>query len=825
VNADPTREGENVRARAHGLRSPRFDHEDASRAPVLAELTREFSLHLRQAVSGEQAALERAADAERDRDTALRDLTELRHTLMNVQGERDALRSRLADVVGSEAYRMGRWLVEKPGRPLRALHHRSRKAAPRALPPAPGTAWQHHGLFDPASWAIPQRGRLGFLVSSANVREGRGDFLVAAFLAQSARNRGFGTRLYPAEAWHDAGSECDVVIAMVAEPMFGSYRGGHANGTPIMVAWVRNNVDVWLAECDMASFDHVIASSQGIKQRLSAAGVQVEDPLLPLAAPDHAMGWTSAASDRQGVVVSVNERAGVRPSLQALRASARAPAAPVHVVGAVRQAGALPSWVTPHGPLPVDHVMLLMRRAAVVVDDRQPGNLDVRAVNSRVFEALACGALPVCDAGGGLDELGLQGIPVYRSPDELVALIEFYETHHVEREFLVRRLRRVVQQRHLYRHRLDELLRVTGYSAQAPARRSRSTPTVLVFPDYREGNPYLQFAYSNLSRNRGVHVDYVPLLAAMRFPRGAGAGDVIHMHWTAPILNPARSEGEAEARREGFLRELREALDRGARLVWTVHNRQPHDCGFPEQEEAMRREIANLANLVHVHCEEHAVEVRDRLQVSAEKLRVVGHPTYGSYYGSSISKAEAREKLNIPLGATLFLSFGQVRQYKRHDDLVDFIDSAGRSSLPDSLLAIVGRLGRFEGATALAERLKGHPRVRAELEAVPDDYVATWFSAADVVILASEGSINSGVVALAASFRCPVVAPASGCLKANGVPGQVHTYAVGAGTDAMVSAAHDALNKTDAAWDEAYVPEAFAADMEALVLEAVALTR
>jgi beta-1,4-mannosyltransferase len=796
------------------------------RSADVSDLTRQFALQLRQALRDEQVALARVADAERERDTALRDVGELRHALMSLQGERDAVRSRLADVMGSEAYRMGRWLVEKPGRPLQALLRRSGRAPrPRNVSPAPANAWQHHGLFDATWWATPQRGRVGFLISSSNVREGRGDFLVAAYFAQAARNRGFSTGLYPAETWHKASTECDIIVAMVAEPMFGSYSGGLFNSSATTVAWVRNNVDLWLAECDMTSFDHVVASSQGVKQRLMAAGVQVEEFLLPLAMPDHAMGWTSAGSERQGVVVSVNERAGVRPSLQALRASVRAPAAPVHVVGAVRQADAFPPWITNHGSLPVDQVMLLMRSAAIVVDDRQPGNLAVGAVNSRVFEALACGALPICDAGEGLAEVGLEGIPVYRSPEELVALVEFYASHPAEREFLVRRLRRVVQQRHLYRHRLDELLRVTRYYSQAPMQKPRSKPTILVFPDYREGNPYLEFAYSALSQNHAVHIEYVPLLASLGFPRGAGPGDTIHIHWTAPILNPARSEADAEARRERFLRELRDAVGRGARLVWTVHNRRPHDCGFPEQEEAMRREMAGLATLLHVHCEAHAAELRDRFQISAEKIRVVAHPTYGTYYGSPIPKSQARQKLGIPQDATLFLSFGQVRQYKRHDDLIEFIDGAGEFGLREPLLAVVGRLGRFEGATTLAERLQGHQRVKAALEEVPDGDVATWFSAADVAILANEGSVNSGVIALAASFRCPVVAPDSGCLSANGAPGQVHTYSVGGGAEAIGRAARDALNELDVAWDKSYLPEAFARDIEALVLEVVALTR
>jgi beta-1,4-mannosyltransferase len=790
---------------------------------VVKSMSEAFAHELGRAIKASEAAERRAETSEVELSRVNAGLRKLEERLRIVEGERDAVVSNLQRVMESEAYRVGRWLVEKPGAPFRSLYHRRRSGGRATQSSASASSsWQFHGIFDPELWSPGAVGSIGFLVSSTNLREGRGDYLVASFMAEAARHRGWTTRIYAAESWHRAASDCDVVVAMVAEPLFGTYPAGQGRKVrdATTIAWVRNNADTWMSSTDMGSFDHVVASSEGIRARLRAGGVPVDDRIVALAAPDHAMGWSGVVYDeRRGAVISVNERAGVRPGLQMLRQLDRSPRLSIDVAGTVRQGHDLPHWLHHHGALPVDRLIELMRRSTVVVDDRQPGNRRLGAVNSRVFEAIACGALPITDSSAGLAELGLDSVPVYGSPSELLDLLEFYGAHHEERAFLVKGLRRVVQRRHLYKYRLDELLNIAQFQGRSAMPRRADRPAVWVFPDYRAGNPYLDMAYRELAESSDLRLEFVPLLAALGFPRRARTGDVIHIQWTAPILNPARNIEEARDRRVRVVRELQQAADRGARVVWTVHNRQPHDCGYPDEERKLRQSIAAVASLVHVHCDEHAQEIESTLGVDRARLRVIAHPSYGDYYGEAVELSPARERLGISPDRTVFLAFGQVRGYKRIDRLVEFVDAAEAAGLADPLLAVVGQLGRFDGAEGLADRLLSHPLVDARFESVPDGDVKDWFSSADLVVMANEGAVNSGVVALAATFRRLVVAPESGCIVANGAPGQVHTYDPRAGIDGMVAAAQSALASGSASWDQTFEPRQFATAIAAMIRE------
>jgi spore maturation protein CgeB len=88
-----------------------------------------------------------------------------------------------------------------------------------------------------------------------------------------------------------------------------------------------------------------------------------------------------------------------------------------------------------------------------VLDDFNWTTVGWGAVNSRVFEAIAAGALPVTNSKRGLGALGLADVPSYTAPDELNPLIDTLLDDPEGTDALVERLGDVVKARHSFETR------------------------------------------------------------------------------------------------------------------------------------------------------------------------------------------------------------------------------------------------------------------------------------------------------------------------------------------------------------------------------------
>jgi glycosyltransferase involved in cell wall biosynthesis len=141
------------------------------------------------------------------------------------------------------------------------------------------------------------------------------------------------------------------------------------------------------------------------------------------------------------------------------------------------------------------------------------------------------------------------------------------------------------------------------------------------------------------------------------------------------------------------------------------------------------------------------------------KYAVVPHPVYAKF-GSVIPKDEARRMLGITAPKVL-LYFGYVRPYKGLATLIDalkiFVASEPNSN--DVLLLIVGEFYDDEARyRARVNDLQLARHVVFVSEYVPNERVATYFSAADVVVLPYLSATQSGIAQIAYNFDKPIIA-------------------------------------------------------------------
>ncbi|MDJ0923749.1 MAG: glycosyltransferase, partial [Acidimicrobiia bacterium] len=413
------------------------------------------------------------------------------------------------------------------------------------------------------------------------------------------------------------------------------------------------------------------------------------------------------------------------------------------------------------GPISFFALPSLYNQAAIVVDDLLAQNAPFGNTNSRLFEALACGAVTLTNQTLGRDALGLQAVPAYRNASELFDLIHA-ELDGADLRSTVKALHATILERHTYEYRAAEFIaHLDDTASQTRAR--RSAPTVIgFFPDYRD-NPYQEMMWAQLRDEGAIPVgvddgfDAVPLVKALSDHR------LFHLSWTAPILGPARTEADRLARYRRFL-SLLDTLDT-ARIpsIWTVHNVLPHECADPSMERSLRQEIADRVDLIHVMCERTASEVSADYQLPAGKVRVVPHPSYIDVYPNLIDQDTARYELGLHPDEMTYLFFGQVRDYKGVDLLLDSFERLHRHR-PRSRLIIAGQPGRFPGRPEIEQRARAHPAIISHLHSIGDADVQLYMNAADVVVLPYRQVLNSGAMMLAFSFARPVITAAAGCI-------------------------------------------------------------
>ncbi|WP_110588492.1 glycosyltransferase [Microbacterium suaedae] len=285
----------------------------------------------------------------------------------------------------------------------------------------------------------------------------------------------------------------------------------------------------------------------------------------------------------------------------------------------------------------------------------------------------------------------------------------------------------------------------------------RSGPRVLVFPAYLN-NAFLNLLQLSAAAD-GFRVDpartYDELMSEAT---SLGSGDVLHLHWTTPIVQQAQSERDAHRRVQRIATLFARLHNRGAKIVWTVHNRLPHEVTFHDLEVKLMRLIGEHADAVHIMAPHTPDAIADVVRVDQQKIRQIPHPSYEGVYDTSVSRAEARESFGIRDTDTSVLFLGQIRPYKGVDALAAAASAANASRSDDLVLMLAGavkEMPRIEFEASLPQDV----RTVTHLDFVDDADIARWFRAADVACFPYRAILNSGSVHLAATFHVPVILP------------------------------------------------------------------
>lgn len=192
------------------------------------------------------------------------------------------------------------------------------------------------------------------------------------------------------------------------------------------------------------------------------------------------------------------------------------------------------------------------------------------------------------------------------------------------------------------------------------------------------------------------------------------------------------------------------------KIVLTVHDVDSF-AGHVGGKRGVTGWIYRLADRVIAH-NKVTMDELTAIGVSAKKILVIPHGNYLEGLIEMPSQETARRRLGIEQTAKVVLFFGQIKESKGLDLLIEALPAVARE-VPDVVLLIAGRpwkteFGRFD---MLIDKLNVRPLCRLHIGFVPNEKVADYYAAADLVALPYKRIYQSGVLLMAMTYSRPVV--------------------------------------------------------------------
>jgi len=197
----------------------------------------------------------------------------------------------------------------------------------------------------------------------------------------------------------------------------------------------------------------------------------------------------------------------------------------------------------------------------------------------------------------------------------------------------------------------------------------------------------------------------------------------------------------------------------GLKIIWEMHNILPH--GYTEKDRKDSLWFYEKADAIIFHSTDDIQRAQDILGTRLHKLHtVIPHGNFNESYENTISKLEARRRLEIGNNTQVILCFGFIRRNRGYEYLIEAV-----KKMDNVVVIIAGKIHDKDVYENLLDSKKFMPQLRLFVNWIPDNEVQVYFNACDIVVLPYTDITTSGVVPLAYAFSRPVITSSIGGLK------------------------------------------------------------
>jgi len=213
------------------------------------------------------------------------------------------------------------------------------------------------------------------------------------------------------------------------------------------------------------------------------------------------------------------------------------------------------------------------------------------------------------------------------------------------------------------------------------------------------------------------------------------------------------------------------------RIIYTIHNRQPHNTNKTLYSYKLMRLLINKADVIVGLCDETKNIVESIRPECLNKVTIVPMPNYISNYTSSKHSNYSKSTFGIEFGEKLiFTYFGNISPYKNIELLIEaFVESD-----IDAYLLIVGEPYSKEYEDMLYKKILncGNNNIVPFLSYIPDDEVRSIFGISDILVFPYDkrSSLNSSALILSYSMKRTAIIPRIGTVKSQKSDDFIYCY-------------------------------------------------
>ena len=194
----------------------------------------------------------------------------------------------------------------------------------------------------------------------------------------------------------------------------------------------------------------------------------------------------------------------------------------------------------------------------------------------------------------------------------------------------------------------------------------------------------------------------------------------------------------------------------GARVVWTVHNLEPHNREWPRLvvDVFYRAWLSMVDGCIFLN--KSSREAFDVKFGCKRKSQIIQHGHYCSVFREIVSSSDFLAQIGLRRGDFVIGHYGQIRAYK---NIVDLLEAFYRLEGEGLRLVIAGSAtgsekGLLEQIEALAERDR---RVIFHPEFVTNEELKALYSVTSLTVFPYSKILNSGSAILSLSMNTPVL--------------------------------------------------------------------
>ena len=291
---------------------------------------------------------------------------------------------------------------------------------------------------------------------------------------------------------------------------------------------------------------------------------------------------------------------------------------------------------------------------------------------------------------------------------------------------------------------------------------------VLIVAEATERNTFI----SNLSAALTSHCEIE--IGVDKFWKSEKKYDIIHFHWPEHLSHRIKRKSLPPLpwRFNKIKARIQFLKTQGAKLVLTRHNTQSH-----EYEQGFKKLYNYLNTTVDgvIHMGSYSIQEYHNLYPQIKNKNVlIPHGWYDDI-PNTISKEEARQKLNLNPNSFVVLAFGAFRKQKEEKFVIEAFKKLKQEDkrllIPRGFYhndKLIFRLFDYLNLAFYRQLIQGKKNELAshkilwDQQFTPKENIQDYFNAADVILIPRLKILNSGNVPLAFYFKKLVIGPRDG---------------------------------------------------------------